>query len=340
MSVIGLGAVAREFRKPLSLEQVDFADPKDGEVLVQIRATGVCHTDIHAIDGDWPVKAMLPFIPGHEGVGVVAKTGRLVRGVKEGDRVGLPWLRATCGECEWCLMGWESLCPRASYGGYSANGSFAEYALAPAAYVGHIPACLSDAEAAPILCAGLTSWKALKETEATAGQWVAISGVGGLGQLAIQYAVHMGLHVIAVDIDPQKLWRAKDLGAEITLDAKEQDVAQLVQSQVGGAHGVVVTAVSATAFHQAIGMTRRKGTCVFVGLPPGDFPAPIFDVVMKGLTIRGSLVGTREDLHEALALCAETTIRSPITTQPLLTVNDALDRLRAGQAEGRIVLTM
>jgi propanol-preferring alcohol dehydrogenase len=340
MPVKGLGAVARAFHRPLCLEEIAFRDPEPGELLVQMSATGVCHTDLHAVDGDWPVKPVCPFIPGHEGVGVVLKAGREVHGVREGDRVGLPWLRTACGECEWCLTGWETLCPRAAYGGSTENGSFAEYALPPAAYVGHIPARLTDVDAAPILCAGVTTWKALKETEVKTGQWVAISGVGGLGQMAVQYAVTMGLHVIAVDISSEKLWRAKDLGAEITLNAREEDVARRVQSAVGGAHGVIVTAVSLSAFREAIDMTRRKGTCVLVGLPPGEFSVPLFDVVLKRLTIRGSLVGTREDLQEALSVSAESSVRSRIHTQPLETVNDALDQLRRGEVDGRIVLTM
>jgi propanol-preferring alcohol dehydrogenase len=340
MPVAGLGAVARESRKPLRIEEVSFRDPEPGEILVRLRASGVCHTDLHAIDCDWPVKPSLPFIPGHEGVGIVCKAGRDVHGIKEGDRVGLPWLHEACGQCEWCLTGWESLCPTAEYGGYTASGSFAEYALAPAAYVGHIPAALTDVEAAPMLCAGLSAWKALKETEATAGQWVAISGIGGLGQMAIQFAVTMGLHVIAIDIDGKKLMRAKDLGAEITLNAREPGAAQHVQAAVGGAHGVIVTAVSIAAFRQAIDMTRRKGTCVFVGLPPGEVPMPLFDLVLKRLTIRGSLAGTREDLQEALSMAADTGVRALVQTQPLATANDALDRLRAGKVPGRIVLTM
>ena len=298
MPVKGLGAVARAFHTPLCLEEIVFRDPEPSELLVRISACGVCHTDLHAIDGEWPLKPVLPFVPGHEGVGVVVRAGRDVHGVREGDRVGLPWLRAACGECEWCLTGWETSVPSR---GYTVNGCFSEYALAPAAYVGHIPARLTDVEAAPILCAGVTAWKALKEAEVKTGQWVAISGVGGLGQMAVQYAVSMGLHVIAVDVSSEKLWRAKDLGAEITLNAREVDVARRVQSEVGGAHGVIVTAVSPTAFREAIDMVRRRGTCVLVGLPPGEFSVPLFDVVLKRLTIRGSLVGTREDLQEALS---------------------------------------
>ena len=340
MTMRGRAAVAHEFGKPLQIEEVNFPDPGPEDVLVQMRASGVCHTDLHAVDGDWPIKPMLPFIPGHEGAGIVVKAGRNVREIKEGDRVGLPWLHAACGECEWCLSGWETLCPKAVYGGYTANGSFADYALSPAAYAAHLPQKLGDIEAAPLLCAGVTTWKALKETEAKPGEWVAVSGIGGLGQLAIQYAVSRGLHVIAVDIDPNKLALAKTMGAEITINAKEQNVAQTVQSAVGGAHGVVVTAVSLTAFRQAIDMTRRKGTCVLVGLPPGEFPVPLFDIVLKRLTIRGSFVGTRFDLQEALTVAADRGIRSHIQTQPLETVNDALDRLRTGKVEGRVVLTM
>ena len=340
MSTAGLGAVAYKSGQPLVLEQVNFPDPKPDELLVRIHASGVCHTDVHAIDADWPVKPAFPFIPGHEGVGVVVKAGRNVRSVKEGDRVGLPWLRAACGECESCLTGWETLCPSATYGGYSANGSFAEYAVAPTAYVGHVPEKLTDVEAAPILCAGVTTWKALKETEAKTGEWVAIFGVGGLGQLAIQYARVMGLHVIAIDVDPMKLQYAEKLGAEMTLNAREPEIANRVQKEVGGAHGVVVTAVSLTAFRQAIDLTRRKGTCVLVGLPPGEFPLPLFDVVLKRLTIRGSFVGTREDLHEALSVAADSGVRSLIETQPLSQVNESIARLKAGKVEGRIVLTM
>jgi propanol-preferring alcohol dehydrogenase len=340
MPIAGLGAVARESRKPLRIEEVAFRDPGPGEILVQLHASGVCHTDLHAIDCDWPVKPCLPFIPGHEGVGVVLKAGRDVLTLKEGDRVGLPWLHTACGVCEWCLTGWENLCPAAEYGGFVTNGSFAEYALAPAAYVGHIPARLTDVEAAPMLCAGLSAWKALKEAEVQAGQWLAVLGVGGLGQMAVQFARYMGLHVVAIDTNTRKLRRAEELGAEMTLNAREGNATELLQTAIGGAHGVIVTASNVSAFRQAIDMTRRRGTCVFLGLPPGEIALPIFDVVLKRLTIRGSICGTREDLQEALSVCVDSGIRALVQTQPLATANDALDRLRAGRVPGRIVLTM
>lgn len=340
MATKGRGALIHNFKQPLDFEEVTFSDPSPREILAQMRATGVCHTDVHAVDGDWPVKPHLPLIPGHEGVGIALKVGSEVRDVKEGDRVGLPWLRSACGQCEWCITGWEALCPKAIYGGYTANGSFADYALAPAAYVARIPERLSDVDAAPILCAGVTMWKALKETEAASGQWIAISGVGGLGQLGVQYAVAMGMHVIAIDIDPEKLVVAKRIGAEVAINAQQEDVVSIVQSETGGAHGVIVTAVSLPAFTQAIGITRRKGICVLVGLPPGEFPTPLFDVVLKRLTIRGSLVGTRKDLEDALSIAVDRNIRSQLRTQPLEKANNALDELRQGTVEGRIVLTM
>ena len=182
-------------------------------------ASGVCHTDLHAVDGDWPVKPKLPFIPGHEGVGYVAAVGSDVTVVKEGDRVGVPWLHSACGMCEFCLTGWETLCPQQQNTGYSVDGGFAEYVLAPANYVGHIPVSLEATDAAPILCAGVTTYKGLKETDTKPGDWVVIVGVGGLGHVAVQYAKAMGLHVAAVDVSDDKLALAKRLGAELTVHA-------------------------------------------------------------------------------------------------------------------------
>jgi alcohol dehydrogenase, propanol-preferring len=199
---------------------------------------------------------------------------------------------------------------------------------------------LSFVDAAPILCAGVTTYKGLKETQARPGEWVVISGVGGLGHVAIQYARAMALHVAAVDLGPEKMALARKLGAEITIDAKTQDPAKEIQKQIGGAHGVLVTAVSPIAFKQAVGMLRRRGTCVLNGLPPGEFPVSIFDVVLNGYTIRGSIVGTRLDLEEALAFAAEGKVKATIETVPLESINDVLSRLKKGDIRGRIVLDM
>jgi len=331
-------AVVEKFGRPLVVQEVPVPEPGPGQGLVEIIASGVCHTDLHAADGDWPVKPTLPFTPGHEGAGIVVALGSGVTQLKEGDRVGIAWLHSACGYCEFCLSGWETLCPKQKNSGYSVNGSFAQYALAQADYLGRIPNNLSFVDAAPILCAGVTTYKGLKETEARPGTWVVISGVGGLGHVAIQYAKAMGLHVAAVDLGPEKMALAKKLGAELAIDAKTQDPSAEIQKQIGGAHGVLVTAVSTIAFKQAIGMLRHGGTCVLNGLPPGEFPVPIFDVVLNRYTIRGSIVGTRMDLEEALTFAAEGKVKATIETQPLESINDVFARLKTGKVNGRIVL--
>ena len=209
-------AVVREFGQPLVIEEAPIPVVGPGQILVKIAATGVCHTDLHAAEGDWPVKPNPPFIPGHEGVGHVAAVGSDVTHVKEGDRVGVPWLYTACGHCVHCLGGWETLCESQQNTGYSVNGSFAEYVLADPNYVGHLPDNVDFLDIAPILCAGVTVYKGLKATEAKPGQWVVISGIGGLGHMAVQYARAMGLNVAAVDIDDRKLDLASRLGAALT----------------------------------------------------------------------------------------------------------------------------
>jgi propanol-preferring alcohol dehydrogenase len=331
-------AVVEKFGEPLVVREVPIPTPGPGQALVEVFATGVCHTDLHAVDGDWPIKPTLPFTPGHEGAGIVAVVGPGVTHLKEGDRVGIAWLHSACGHCEYCLSGWETLCLEQQNSGYSVNGSFAQYALGQADYLGRIPKNLPFVDAAPILCAGVTTYKGLKQTGARPGEWVVISGVGGLGHVAIQYAKAMGLHVAAVDLGPEKMVLARKLGAEITIDAKTQDPAKEIQKQIGGAHGVLVTAVSLIAFKQAVSMLRRGGTCVLNGLPPGEFPVSIFDIVLNGNTIRGSIVGTRLDLEEALAFAAEGKVRATIETLPLECINDVFSRLKRGQVNGRVVL--
>ncbi|MDY7229672.1 alcohol dehydrogenase AdhP [Hyalangium rubrum] len=332
-------AVVRSFGQPLSIEEVPTPTPGPGQVLVRIIASGVCHTDLHAAQGDWPVKPKLPFIPGHEGTGYVAALGPGVTSLKEGDRVGIPWLHSACGACEHCITGWETLCGSQQNTGYSVNGGFAQYALAQASHVGHIPDAVSFADAAPILCAGVTTYKGLKETEVRPGQWVVISGIGGLGHMAVQYAKAMGMRVAAVDIGEEKLALARSLGAEIAVDARQNAAGEL-QRLVGGAHGVLVTAVSPEAFRQSIGMLRPHGTCALVGLPPGDFATPIFEVVLKRLTIRGSIVGTRMDLQESLELAAGGRVKPTVESQPLEAINDVFQRMRKGAINGRIVLSI
>jgi len=332
-------AVAHAYGEPLRIEEVKVPLPGPGQILVKIEACGVCHTDLHAVEGDWPVQPPLPFIPGHEGVGYVAAVGNGVSRVKEGDRVGVPWLYSACGCCEHCLTGWETLCAAQQNTGYSVNGGYAEYVLADPNYVGILPKEDAFDEIAPILCAGVTVYKGLKVTNARPGQWVVISGVGGLGHVAVQYARAMGLHVAAVDVDDAKLELARKLGASLTVNARNEDPVEVIQRDIGGAHGVLVTAVSNSAFGQAIGMARRHGTVALVGLPPGDFPTPIFDVVLKAISITGSIVGTRADLQEALDFAAEGLVKATIHRGKLDDINQIFDQMRAGTIEGRIVLT-
>lgn len=333
-------AVVHEFGKPLMIDDVAVPRPGYGQVVVKIVASGVCHTDLHAADGDWPVKPKLPLIPGHEGVGFVAAVGADVKFLKEGDRVGVPWLHSACGVCEYCLSGWETLCHHQQNTGYSVNGGYAEYVSAPAAYVGQLPDNLDFTLAAPILCAGVTTYKGIKETDTKPGDWIVIVGVGGLGHVAVQYAKSMGLHVAAVDICNDKLKLAKSLGAEIIINAKDENPGVVIQKQIGGAHGVLVTAVSKDIFRTSLDVLRRGGTCALVGLPPGDFPTPIFEVVLKRITIRGSIVGTRKDLQECLQFAAEGKIVPTTETQPLEAINDVFTRMKQGKINGRVVLSI
>lgn len=333
-------AVVHAFGEPLRIEEVPVPTPARNQILVKIAASGVCHTDLHAADGDWPVKPALPFIPGHEGVGYVSAVGADVKSVKEGDRVGLPWLYSACGHCEHCLSGWETLCHDQQNTGYSVNGGYAEYVLADPNYVGHLPSQVGFEEIAPILCAGVTVYKGIRMTDTRPGQWLAISGIGGLGHVAVQYAIAMGLHVVAIDVEPAKLALARELGAKLAIDASTGDPAAVIQKEIGGAHGVLVTAVSRSAFAQALGMVRRGGTISLNGLPPGDFPLPIFSTVLNGITVRGSIVGTRRDLQESLEFAAEGKVRARIHRDRIENINAVFADLKNGKVDGRVVLTI
>lgn len=332
-------AVVKAFGKPLVIEDVPIPVPGPGELLVKLKACGVCHTDLHAASGDWPVKPVPPFIPGHEAAGLVAATGPGVTDFKVGDAVGVAWLHDACLRCEYCETGWETLCEHQHNTGYSVNGGFAEYVIASAAFAARLPANVNFAEVAPILCAGVTTYKGLKETDARPGEWVVIFGVGGLGHVAIQYAKAMGLKAIGIDVAEDKLKLALEAGAEHAVNALDKDaVDRVIKITGGGAQGVLVTAVSTPAFAQALRVVRRKGTVALVGLPPGEFPTPIFDVVLKRITVRGSIVGTRRDLDEAIAFAAEGKVKAEIKTAPLSEINVIFDNMKAGKIEGRMVL--
>ena len=327
------------FGQPLVLQEWDIPTPGPGQILVQTEACGVCHTDVHAWHGDWPVKPKPPFIPGHEAIGLVVALGNGVTAVKLGERVGVPWLYSACGHCEFCLQAWETVCAEAKFGGYTQNGGFAEYLLADPNYVAHIPTGLTPTEAAPLICAGITTYKGIKETEAKPGEWIAISGIGGLGHLGVQYAKAMGLRVCAIDIDDGKLAHAKNLGADFVVNARAADAVTAVrQATRGGAHGVLITAPSLGAFKQGVSLTRKLGTCVLVGLPPGEFPTPLFEVVANCITIRGSFVGNRQDMAETLAFAAQGKVKADIELQPLSAINQVMQRLEKGDVASRVVI--
>jgi alcohol dehydrogenase, propanol-preferring len=331
-------AVVHAFGKDLTIDNVPVPTPGHGQALVKLITSGVCHTDLHAVEGDWPVKPNPPFIPGHEGVGKVIALGDRVTNLKIGQLVGNAWLFSACGDCQYCNTGWETLCEKQQNAGYSVDGSFGEYMLVDAKFAAIIPDGADLVEVAPVLCAGVTVYKGLKMTEAKPGEWVVISGIGGLGHIAVQYAKAMGLRVAAVDIADDKLALAKKHGAELVVNALDEDPIEVVQRVTGGAHGVLVTAVHPSAFGQAIHMSRRGGTIVFNGLPAGDFPASIFEIVLKGLTVRGSIVGTRQDLKEALEFYARGQIHPTVATRDLGEINAVFDEMKHGKIDGRVVI--
>lgn len=343
MSETMKAAVVHAFDKPLSIDELEIPTPGPFEALVKVDYSGVCHTDLHAAHGDWPVKPTPPFIPGHEGSGVVVAVGEDVTRVKVGQRVGNAWLASACGECQYCETGWETLCEKQQNSGYSVDGSFGQYMLVDSRYCPIIPEGADPAAVAPILCAGVTVYKGLKMTDTKPGDWVMISGIGGLGHIAVQYAVAMGRRVVAVDIDDSKLELAKKHGAEVTVNAAAvPDAVAAIKEAVGdgGVHGALVTAVNGKAFPQAVGALRRGGTVSLVGLPPEQFPLDIFTTVLFGLTVRGSIVGTRRDMEECLDFFARGKVTPTFTTRPLADINEIFAEMEEGKIDGRIVMDM
>ncbi len=331
-------AVVHEFGSPLTVEQVPMPELGPGQVRVKVECSGLCHTDIHAANGDWPVKPSPPFIPGHEGVGAVTELGPSVSEVAVGDRVAMPWLGYACGTCNFCVSGWETLCLEQENMGYSIDGGFGEYAIAYARYVVKVPEGVDSFDAAPLTCAGVTTYKAVKVAGTRSSDFVAVFGVGGLGHLAIQYAAIAGGRVVAVDLIDEKLELARELGAEFTVNAKKEDPVEAIQ-RLGGADQAIALAVSPRAFEQAYGSLRRGGTLVFVALPAdNEVTLPIFETVLNGITIVGSIVGTRTDLREVFELHAAGKTRVIRETRPLDQVNEAIADVEAGRVAARIVL--
>jgi propanol-preferring alcohol dehydrogenase len=331
-------AVVHDFTEPLAVEEVPRRELQPGQIRVRVEASGLCHTDIHAAHGDWPVKPTPPFVPGHEGVGIVEELGPGVTEVAIGDRVAMPWLGYACGICDYCVSGWETLCLEQKNMGYSIDGGFGEYATAYARYVVQVPAAIDPFDAAPLTCAGVTTYKAIKVAGTRPSDLVAVFGVGGLGHLAIQYAAIAGGRVVAVDLFDEKLELARELGAEFTVNGREQDPAAAIQ-ELGGADQAIALAVSAASFEQAYGSLRRGGTLVFVALPAENaMTLPIFETVLNGITVVGSIVGTRTDLREVFELHEAGQTRVIREVRPLEEVNEAIADVESGAVAARVVL--
>jgi len=333
-------AVVRDFSQPLSIEAVPIPVPEPGEILVRIETSGLCHTDIHAAHGDWPIKPKLPLIPGHEGVGIVTRVGPGVKEVREGDRVALPWLGYACGACEYCASGRETLCEQQLNTGYFLDGAYAEYAKANAKYVGKVPSGIDPLDAAPLTCAGVTTYKAVKESGARPSDLVAVFGIGGLGHLALQYAKIAGAAVVAVDLVDDKLQLAKELGADYVVNARNEDPVAAIK-KLGGADAAISVAVSPKAFEQAYQSLRRGGTLAFVALPADNYMRlPIFETVLNGIHVVGSIVGTRVDLQETFELHAQGRTRVIRETRRLDQVNEAFEEVEQARAKARLVFDL
>jgi alcohol dehydrogenase, propanol-preferring len=333
-------AIVHDFTSPLRIEDIAKPEPGPEEIVVRIEASGLCHTDIHAAHGDWPVKPKLPFIPGHEGVGIVEMVGPAVTEVKEGDRVAIPWLGYACGTCEYCVSGWETLCEKQLNTGYAIDGSYAEYAKAFAKYVAKVPATVNSLEAAPLTCAGVTTYKAVKMSGARPTDLVAIFGIGGLGHLAMQYAKIAGATVVAVDLVDEKLELAKQLGADYTVNGLRENPVEVIK-KLGGADAAISLAVSPRAFEQAFRALRRGGTLVFVALPAENYmQLPIFETVLNGIKIVGSIVGTRLDLAEVFDLHAAGKTHVIYEKRHLEDVNQAMEEVEQARVPARLVFDM
>jgi len=331
-------AVVKDFTQPLEITQVPDPEPGPGEVLVRVEATGLCHTDIHAARGEWPIKPSPPFIPGHEGVGIIEALGAGVTERSIGERVAVPWLGSACGTCDHCVSGWESLCERQVNTGYGRDGGFAEYLVAQAAFAQLVPAGIDPVDAAPLTCAGVTTYKAVKVSGLRPTERAAIFGIGGLGHLALQYARIFGGDAVAVDVTAEKLQLARDLGAVAVVNARETDPVEALQA-MGGMDVAVVLAADPAVLEQAHASLRRGGRLVLVSLPRDNvMRLPIFETVLKGISVLGSIVGTRQDLAEVFALHAAGRTRVVVEQRPLAAVNEAIDDVLAARVDARVVL--
>lgn len=333
-------AILRDFKTPLVLEDVEQPQPGAHDVLIEVEACGVCHSDLHIADGDWPQLVPItkrPLILGHEIAGHVVEKGEAVNHLKLGDHVGVPWVYWTCGECDFCHAGNENLCTKQEITGVTVDGGYAEYVTVPASHATKIPEGLSSIEAAPLFCAGVTVYRALKHANIQPGQRLAVFGVGGLGHLAVQIGLGLGATVTAIDVSDEKLAQAKTLGASATLNATTVNVVKELRRS-GGVHTAIVTSAAKKAYDTAFPCIRPTGTLLVVGLPAESICFPPIMMAATEVRIQASSVGTREDLEQVLALAAASKVHCQTSTQALAQVNEALDQLRNGQVSGRIVL--
>jgi alcohol dehydrogenase, propanol-preferring len=331
-------AVVTALSAPLEIIERPIPSPATGQVLVRLETCGLCHTDIHAARGDWPVKPTPPFVPGHEGIGIIEQLGAGVTNRRVGERVAIAWLGSACGACRYCVDGRETLCESQENSGYSVDGAFAEYAVASAAYVVLVPDGISSVDAAPLSCAGVTTYKAMKVAHIQPTERVGVFGIGGLGHLAIQYADIMGGSVVAIDVEQAKLDLALELGAAEVIHAGRTDPVAALQA-LGGLDVAVVLAASPRVFEQAFASLRRGGRLICVALPAdgGAMTIPIFETVLKGISIIGSIVGTRQDLTEVFALHAAGRTRVIAQTRALEDVNEAIADVLSGHIPARLV---
>lgn len=330
-------AVVERFGSLVNVEERAVPQPGPGQVLVRLETCGLCHTDIHAMNGDWPVKPALPLVPGHEGVGIVEQLGDGVTGRTVGQRVAMPWLGRACGDCRYCVDGRENLCEKQDNNGYGVDGAYAEYMIADARFAVPVPDGVTAVDAAPLTCAGVTTYAAVKNARVVPGETVAVFGVGGLGHLAVQYARLVGARVIAVDVTEEKLRMAAELGADHVVDARSTDPVEAIR-RLGGADAAIVLAVAPTVFRQAFDALNRGGRLVLVSLPAdGELTIPIFDTVLKGISVIGSIVGTRQDLADVFALHALGRTRVITETRDLADVNHCVGEVLAGRVPARLV---
>jgi propanol-preferring alcohol dehydrogenase len=335
-------AVLHSFKTPLSLDEVPRPEVGADEVLIDVDVCGVCHSDLHVADGDWTQFDRIvkkPLILGHEIVGRVVERGAAVQSVQIGERVGVPWVQWTCGECEFCREGNENLCVRQRITGVTVDGGYAEFAKAPASHVIKIPETLSSEQAAPLLCAGVTVHRALRQANIRAGQSLAVFGVGGLGHIAVQIGRAAGAEVTAIDISEEKLALAKSLGAVRMLNAATSNVVKEIR-RVGGVHVALVTSAAKSAYDMAFSCVRPTGILLAVGLPAQNISFPAVLMAAGEIQIKASAVGTRKDLREVLAMGAAGQVHCQVTSRPLDEVQEVLGQLSRGEISGRVVLRL